>query len=213
MIENKLKKWGLDIANEKIDYQLNDEIGQLVAQYNRTIDELEKSAKLLAQSERKKHENNGAPNSTRNQQPPHANETHHSAIATNKNWQRRIWWIFWKIDGYADWTNRQFIADRRNIFKFRPYPEAHFTKVDVAAKLYSVVQLFKHNNEQVQISFEGESKDITVLADPEQRTQVFNNLLKNAIQSVTSDKAGLIKVRINKTDKEVVIEIEDNGMG
>ena len=85
--------------------------------------------------------------------------------------------------------------------------------MDVAAKLYSVVQLFKHNHEQVQISFEGESKDITVLADPEQLTQVFNNLLKNAIQSITSDKAGLIKVRIHKVEKEVVIEIEDNGMG
>ena len=52
MIENKLKQMRFGHTNEKIDYQLNDEIGQLVAQYNKTIDELEKSAKLLAQSER-----------------------------------------------------------------------------------------------------------------------------------------------------------------
>jgi len=45
MIENKLKLMRFGHRNEKIDYQLNDEIGQLVAQYNRTIDELEKSAK------------------------------------------------------------------------------------------------------------------------------------------------------------------------
>ncbi|HRZ98993.1 MAG TPA: hypothetical protein P5084_15665, partial [Paludibacter sp.] len=52
MIENKLKKMRFGHRNEKIDYQTNDEIGQLVSQYNRTVDELEKSAKLLAQSER-----------------------------------------------------------------------------------------------------------------------------------------------------------------
>ena len=38
--------------NEKIEYTFNDEIGQLVLQYNRTVDELEQSARLLAKSER-----------------------------------------------------------------------------------------------------------------------------------------------------------------
>ena len=52
MLETKLKEMRLGRRNEKIVYSLNDEIGQLVIQYNRTVDELEQSARLLAQSER-----------------------------------------------------------------------------------------------------------------------------------------------------------------
>jgi nitrogen fixation/metabolism regulation signal transduction histidine kinase len=52
MLEKKLKEIRLGRRNEKIDYRYDDEIGQLVAQYNRTVDELEESARLLARSER-----------------------------------------------------------------------------------------------------------------------------------------------------------------
>ena len=201
--------------NEKIDYQLNDEIGQLVAQYNRTIDELEKSAKLLAQSEREK-----AWKTMARQIAHEINNPLTPMKLTIQQLQRTKKIGSEGFDEYFEKSTLTLIEQIDNLSRiagtfsnFARIPEAHFKKVDVAAKLYSVVQLFKHNNEQVQISFEGESKDITVLADPEQLTQVFNNLLKNAIQSITSDKAGLIKVRIRKTDKEAVIEIEDNGMG
>ena len=215
MIENKLKKMRFGHRNEKIDYQLNDEIGQLVAQYNRTIDELEKSAKLLAQSEREK-----AWKTMARQIAHEINNPLTPMKLTIQQLQRTKKIGSEGFDEYFEKSTVTLIEQIDNLSRiagtfsnFARIPEAHFTKVDVAAKLYSVVQLFKHNNEQVQISFEGESKDITVLADPEQLTQVFNNLLKNAIQSITSDKAGLIKVRIRKTDKEAVIEIEDNGMG
>ena len=52
LIQDKLRKMRLGQRNEKIDYHENNEIGQLVKQYNKTLDELEKSAIVLAQSER-----------------------------------------------------------------------------------------------------------------------------------------------------------------
>ena len=42
----------LGSANEKIDWRGHDEISDLVMEYNRMVDELEKSAELLARSER-----------------------------------------------------------------------------------------------------------------------------------------------------------------
>lgn len=215
MIENKLKKMRFGHRNEKIDYQLNDEIGQLVAQYNRTIDELEKSAKLLAQSEREK-----AWKTMARQIAHEINNPLTPMKLTIQQLQRTKKIGSEGFDEYFEKSTVTLIEQIDNLSRiagtfsnFARIPEAHFTNVDVAAKLYSVVQLFKHNNEQVLIIFEGEAKGIIVLADPEQLTQVFNNLLKNAIQSITSDKAGLIKVRIHKVEKEVVIEIEDNGIG
>ena len=42
----------LDKRNEKIEYKGKDEIGQLVIEYNRMVDELSESAEKLAKSER-----------------------------------------------------------------------------------------------------------------------------------------------------------------
>ena len=52
MLENSLKDIRLGQRNKKIVYKPNDEIGQLVIQYNKMVEELEKSVRLLAKSER-----------------------------------------------------------------------------------------------------------------------------------------------------------------
>ena len=52
LIQEKMSGIRLGAINEKISYKENDEIGQLVHEYNRMIDELSVSAGKLAQSER-----------------------------------------------------------------------------------------------------------------------------------------------------------------
>jgi signal transduction histidine kinase len=92
-------------------------------------------------------------------------------------------------------------------------PEANFERVDVAARLYSVVQLFANNYEQIHIEYLGEEKEIFVYADPEQLVQVFNNLLKNALQAIPQQKQGEIQVGLQQKAKQVKISITDNGAG
>jgi len=96
---------------------------------------------------------------------------------------------------------------------FARMPEAKFERIDINAKLRSVVQLFANNNEHIQLDYQVSVSEIFVVADPEQMVQVFNNLLKNAIQSIPNDREGIILVSLNKTDKEINIEISDNGIG
>ncbi|MBK7432392.1 MAG: HAMP domain-containing protein [Bacteroidetes bacterium] len=52
LIQEKMAGVRLGSINEKIAYQRNDEIGQLVHEYNRMLEELASSADKLAQSER-----------------------------------------------------------------------------------------------------------------------------------------------------------------
>jgi len=52
LISKRLKTLSLSRQNEKISYRSNDEIGQLVRQYNQMVDELAEKAEKLAQSER-----------------------------------------------------------------------------------------------------------------------------------------------------------------
>lgn len=96
---------------------------------------------------------------------------------------------------------------------FAHMPEAQFVKVNVAAKLHSVVQLFAHNHEQSVVFYEGVERGIFVMADPEQLTQVFNNLLKNAIQSIPTDRSGIVNVSMRADNSNVCIDITDNGSG
>jgi signal transduction histidine kinase len=50
-------------------------------------------------------------------------------------------------------------------------------------------------------------------ADPEQIGRVFTNIIKNAIQSIPSDREGVIEVFYEIKNKEAIISIKDNGDG
>jgi len=215
MLENKLKEMRLGRRNEKIDYNLNDEIGQLVIQYNRTIDELEQSAKLLAKSERE-----SAWKSMARQVAHEINNPLTPMKLSIQQLQRTKNMNDERFDDYFTKSTIMLIEQIDNLSRiagtfsdFARMPEANFEHVDIAARLYSVVQLFANNNEQIRMDYLGAEKDIYVYADPEQLVQVFNNLLKNAIQAIPSERAGRIKINIQQIDKQVIIEITDNGMG
>ena len=55
--------------------------------------------------------------------------------------------------------------------------------------------------------------DLFVFADKSQIIRVLNNIVKNAIQSIPKSRRGLIHIKLNYTDDQVVLSIHDNGVG
>jgi nitrogen fixation/metabolism regulation signal transduction histidine kinase len=215
VLENKLKEMRLGRRNEKIDYTQNDEIGQLVVQYNRTIDELEKSAKLLAQSERET-----AWKSMARQVAHEINNPLTPMKLSIQQLQRTKKLGDEHFDNYFEKSTSMLIEQIDNLSHiagtfsdFARMPEAKFERVDIAARLYSVVQLFANNYEQIQTKYQGAEKGVFVYADPEQLVQVFNNLLKNAIQAIPSERIGIIQINLDSSANQVFIKISDNGIG
>ena len=215
MLENKLKDMRLGRRNEKIDYTLNDEIGQLVKQYNRTVDQLDNSAKLLAKSERET-----AWKSMARQVAHEINNPLTPMKLTIQQLQRTKNINDDRFDDYFIKSTTMLIEQIDNLSRiagtfsdFARMPEAKFERIDINARLRSVVQLFANNNEHVQLDYQVSDNEIFVFADPEQMVQVFNNLLKNAIQSIPNEREGKIQVRLNKIAEEISIEISDNGTG
>ena len=51
------------------------------------------------------------------------------------------------------------------------------------------------------------------MADKDQLSRVFNNLLKNAIQAIPSSIEGKINVVISQEENNYLIEVKDNGSG
>ncbi|NDV45775.1 HAMP domain-containing protein [Paludibacter sp. 221] len=215
MLEKKLKEMRIGQRNEKIDYKQNDEIGQLVAQYNRTVDELEQSAKLLAKSERE-----SAWKLMARQVAHEINNPLTPMKLSIQQLRRRKNMDDDGFDEYFENSTSMLIEQIDNLSRiagtfsdFARMPEAQLSRVDVSLTLQSVVRLFADNNEKIDIQYSGAERDVFVYADQEQLIQVFNNLMKNAIQSIPKGRKGLIKVNLNQSEGNVVIRISDNGSG
>jgi signal transduction histidine kinase len=215
LLENKLKDMQLGRRNEKIDYSLNDEIGQLVIQYNRTIDELEQSAKLLAQSERE-----SAWKSMARQVAHEINNPLTPMKLSIQQLQRTRKLNNKQFDEYFVKSTAMLIEQIDNLSHiagtfsdFARMPEAKFERIDIATSLFSVFQLFATNKEHFNIEYYGPEKDVFVNADGEQMVQVFNNLLKNAIQAIPDDREGKIQIKLYQKAEKIIIEIIDNGIG
>ncbi len=69
------------------------------------------------------------------------------------------------------------------------------------------------NESSHQISFQSYCEDAVVLADRNQLISVFNNLIKNAIQSLDETQGGQIEVIVLEEYGEVKVVIIDNGKG
>ncbi len=215
IIENRLKDIRLGKENKKIDYKGTDEIGQLVTQYNRTVDELERSAHLLATSERE-----SAWRVMARQVAHEINNPLTPMKLTIQQLQRTKKLNSEQFETYFDKSTATLIEQIENLTKiassfstFARLPEPEFEKVDVAKNISLVVQLFSNNNEKIEITYEGEEEGVFAYTDREQLIQVFNNLLKNGLQAIPKNKNGIIHVKLNYTKKDIFITFEDNGNG
>ena len=92
-------------------------------------------------------------------------------------------------------------------------PKPDESPFNVVETLDNVVQLIK-NTENVEITSDlGEHKNITIVADKEQISRVFVNLIKNATQAIPDGIKGKIHVSLTTADGKLTVKIKDNGCG
>ena len=224
-LENKMKLMRLDGKNEKVEYKSKDEIGQLVEQYNRTVEELEKNTQLLLASERE--------TTWRTMARQVAHEINNPLTPmklTLQQLQRTKDVNPEQFDKYFVKATQTLIEQINNLSRIAGtfseiarMPEIKFTAIDIAKKLVSVIHLFKLNEEHIHIIYDGPQSDVIIDCDAEQIVQVFNNILKNATQafkrgakskSVKSKTAkGTIKVVLTEDQETVTIAFTDDGPG
>ena len=215
MLQESLKQIKLGERTKKIKYKPHDEIGQLVEQYNRTVEELEISARLLAKSERE-----SAWQSMAHQVAHEINNPLTPMKLTIQQLQRRKAMNDEQFDEYFEKSSKMLIEQIENLSRiastfstFAKLPEAQFNRVDVAATVSSTVTLFTDNLDNIEISYKGLTSGVYCMADKEQLIQVFNNLLKNAVQSIPSGQSGKIEVLFTTEEKWIEIQVKDNGKG
>lgn len=81
---------------------------------------------------------------------------------------------------------------------------------DVSALIKTIVRSFEGEAKQKNIEFQFHEKECNVLADKDKISQVFVNLISNAVKYTDS---GTISINLEETDEKLTIKIKDTGIG
>ena len=215
MIQNRIAQVSLSEKNEMIQYERNDEIRGLVEEYNYMVKELERSAGLLAQSERESAWREMAKqiaHEIKNPLTPMKLNVQHlqRTIGQGKDDPEMVNRISATLIEQID----SLSAIAREFSDFAKMPSARNTRINLVSKLNNLQQLFE-TSEKTKILIDlGEHQKVYVMADKEQLMRVFINLVKNGIQSIPEGRKGIIRIGL-ETDKERMVKITfaDNGKG
>ena len=205
-----------DILQGDTVYLEFDEIGDLVEQYNKMVEQLMVSAENLARSEREfawREMARRIAHEIKNPLTP-------MKLSVQQCQRKRVLDPD-NFDNYFNKTCNILIDQIDNLSNiasefssFAKASESRGVKMDIVEKLESTVNLFASNSEEVSflLNLNGYKHEY-VLMDDKQILQVFNNLFRNAIQAIPDGRNGLVNVSLNVEEENVLIEIRDNGCG
>jgi len=213
-IAQKLKRTSLSEENEPIVWKSDDEIGMLVDEYNKMLENLEDSKRALALSEKESAWREMArqvAHEIKNPLTPmkltlqHLERLLKDKVSGDKRFDKPINTLLYQIETLDD------IATSFGSFANMPVPEIE--KFELTGLLKKTFGLYK-NIKNGTVKLFGENGEIHVFGDEQLIGRVFSNILINSIQSVPKGKEARItgEIKINGKDK-VVISIEDNGNG
>lgn len=213
-ISARLKEVRFTEKNAPIEWHADDEIGELVDDYNRMLRDLEVSAELLAKTEREsawKEMARQVAHEIKNPLTPMKLSIQHlQRVAANNPPD-----LHEKLDRLGE--NLVFQIDALSkiasaFSDFAKMPEAEFKRVELIPLLSEVAELY-NTKDEVVIEKNEELKGIAVMADENHLIRIFNNLISNALHSVPEDRKPQVKIKLKRTEQKVFIDVIDNGSG
>jgi len=214
IIQDNFAKLRFGKENAPIVYEKEDEIGALVKAYNSKLQELEFTAGQLAKSERESAWREMA------KQVAHEIKNPLTPMKLSVQQMMRVFdpadpssveklkkvtaSIIEQIDALT------LIANEFSNFAKMPLPQE--TAFDLIPLIANVIEVFREESGCV-LEMKSALSKAEITADKDQMIRVFNNLIKNAIQSIPSEKSGRILITLSETEDHWFIEIADNGIG
>lgn len=206
----------MDITHKvgHINYKADDELGLLVRTYNQMIDDLDRSTKELAQSEREQ--------AWREMARQIAHEIKNPLTPMKLSIQHLV---RLKKQGVPDWQNRfeplaaslieqiDILSNTASEFSsFAKFYNEEVSEVDLVGILSEQKVLFD-NYEHIDMTFRCSLDKAMILARKSQITRAFVNLITNAIQAVEGLDRGEIIITLKITPGFYKVDIEDSGSG
>ncbi|RXK58421.1 HAMP domain-containing protein [Lacibacter luteus] len=213
IISEKMKEIKLGKTNEAIVWNRNDEIGELVQEYNRMVKQLEESANLLARSERE-----GAWREM-------ARQVAHEIKNPLTPMKLSIQYLQKAVDSNSADTKQisqnvaktlveqiDYLSNIASDFSsFANIGNPRMERVNLIASVQSVVELF-NMQENAQVAFTTTINEAYLMADKTQLNRLFTNLIRNAIEAAGEEEA-VVELHIDLRNDKAVVAVRDNGQG
>lgn len=214
LISKSISRIKLGKKNEKITWSKKDEIGNLIHEYNRMIDELEKSAVLLAQSERESAWREMAKqvaHEIKNPLTPMKLSIQHLM----KAWEEKVpdrEERFKKITRTLIEQIDSLSAIATEFSDFAKMPSSKKEKIELNHLIYTLADMYQELD-KIHFKLPEKGKEFFVFADKKQMMRVFNNLMSNSVEALENNPKGEICVQIAKESKYWLLQWADNGQG
>lgn len=225
-LSSQMKNYHLGDAGFHVSYRYHDEVGELIRHYNEMLDALAESTKRLARSERE-----GAWRTMARQVAHEINNSLTPMKLTLQQLQRSKGSD--RFDSAFDRSTSLLIEQIDNMSNiassfssFAKMPEVQVEVVDIAKKMYDYIVLLRHQSDEIPIRYIGPEQGVVVLADGSQITQVFVNIVRNAVQAMEGKMNSDIIIILKDVPREqrelnglsikenwVEISFSDNGPG
>jgi two-component system, NtrC family, nitrogen regulation sensor histidine kinase NtrY len=214
-IRDKIGRVKLGGRNEKIVWERQmDEIGDLVNEYNRMVDELALSADLLARSERESAWREMA------KQVAHEIKNPLTPMKLSVQHLEKAW-----NDKAPDWDSRlkrftitlieqidSLSAIATAFSDFAKMPKSELDIIDLREVIKTATGTFAGNRVRI-LTLAAEEGEYYVRADKKQIIRVLNNLLTNAVQALEQTHNPRIEIAIVKENNMLRVSVSDNGPG
>jgi two-component system nitrogen regulation sensor histidine kinase NtrY len=214
-LTSRISQFSYGKNNEKIEWKRKDEIGQLVDEYNRMIDELVKSADLLARSEREtawREMARQVAHEIKNPLTPMKLSVQHLEKAWKDHtpdWDERL-------NRFTETMTEQIESLSSIASEFSDFAQMPVTKpenLDLNEILENVKALYQDTS-KIRFEFRYDTHiPHKIVGDRKQLLRVFTNLINNAIHAIGSKENGVISIDFESKDNEYIIKVSDNGEG
>ncbi|MDP4629990.1 MAG: HAMP domain-containing histidine kinase [Flavobacteriales bacterium] len=200
--------------NEPLEWKSNDEIGQLIQEYNRMLFQLGASADKLAQQERETAWREMA------QQVAHEIKNPLTPMKLRLQHLQRSW-----QDNPEEFQTRlndfvQSMTDQidtlshiaQEFSNFAKMPQSVNERLNLQDIVKSVLTTFENENQTLSFH-QNNANAAFIYGDKSHVIRVLNNLITNAIQSIPTERSKRISLGLRFAENHVVIKISDNGSG
>jgi signal transduction histidine kinase len=214
LVRRQMAKLNFTEHPEPIDYKGNNELGDLVGVYNRMIEELAESAKIMAENERESAWREMARQIAHEIKNPLTPMKLNIQLALRMKDENRKGWQE-KMDAAIKSTLEQidilsYIASEFS--NFARMGKVELEPVDLSQAISSAISLFS-GYKDIDINYSNNEKECWVKASREQLQRVLTNILKNSVQALENIPAPAITVVLEKREAKYAIRISDNGAG
>jgi two-component system nitrogen regulation sensor histidine kinase NtrY len=214
IISNKMKDVNLGKMNEEIEWNRDDEIGDLVKEYNKMVAKLEQSAAALAKTEREEAWREMArqvAHEIKNPLTPMKLSIQYLQKAINNN-QPNVKELSSSVANTLVEQIDHLSKIAADFSQFANISNTNIEEFDLHSVVRSLQELFS-SDPNIEFIWNPLHRPIMVHADKTQMNRLFTNLFANAVEARGSAENSMIEVSEQMDGNLIRISVKDNGEG